>query len=322
MAITLATKPGQGTQQNFQYKRLQRSTRGRLVWNPNLHWVEYGPDGAKQPVRFQYTYSSTPGTVRTRARARAPLSYADTVLHRPVGQKRHACILRTPTKPAKHTDHVDCTTDAYWAQDRHADVELRETRTMEIGVFATADFAKDAILGLYTGDLVSVPRLTPEEASYSATIPLKDANNRNALVAVNSYQQGSWTRFINHHCENNVKWSHLMNCGNTAVLAVRAKRKILAEEEICLNYGEEYFRVGGNKEGPIISPGCLCGSTQCHSEHGRDYTVPVTLAVGDGETAAEDKDDKPFKSRAKKGPTNTAIRKSSRVRKHVNYRPE
>lgn len=64
------------------------------------------------------------------------------------------------------------------------------------------------------------------------------------VCAVDAERAGNWTRFINSHCQPNVKlWGE--HIGKRHVTLFQAFKDIEPEEEIVFNYGASYFEHAG-----------------------------------------------------------------------------
>ena len=74
-------------------------------------------------------------------------------------------------------------------------------------------------------------------------------------VFIDAEQQGNWTRFINHSCDQDAYFS-TMRVGGIRIMAVVASRDVEAGQELTVNYGSEYYSVGSSKV-------CGCRSANC-----------------------------------------------------------
>lgn len=264
MTIILSRPNGRGNALYFKCRRLNKRNpviAGVLNYVTKPSWVEITIGGVKQKVRFQENYTCTPGIFPTIPAAAAGKTYAETVLDRPLNNK---CIMRNSGVP--HVDSAACNlTNFYNIKDYHQNLELRETQNMGIGVFATAPIPKDAIVGVYAGDLVQKAALTLDEKRYTAQIRTLPGG---AAVLINAFQQGNWTRFINHSCRPNCgRFKVAMNCGSMMVYYVRTETAIAVGEELSVDYGRDYFREDNGRKRPrILGVGCLCGRNGCHSK--------------------------------------------------------
>lgn len=267
MAITLSRPNGRGNSLYFKCRRLKKRSPvsgGVLNYVTKLSWVEITVDGVKQKVKFQDSYTCSPGTFASIAAATPGKTYAETVLDRPANTK---CIMRDSGVP--HVGHAGCNlTNFYNTKDYHRSLELRETQNMGVGVFATAPIPKGTVIGVYTGDLVQMATLTPDEKRYTAEIRTLPSGE---TVLINAFQRGNWTRFINHSCKPNCgRFKVAMNCGSMMVYYVRTEKAIAIGEELSVDYGREYFREdNGRGRALIIGSGCLCGRSGCHSKKRR-----------------------------------------------------
>ena len=85
---------------------------------------------------------------------------------------------------------------------------------------------------------------------------LEDEENR---VIVDSKHWGNASRFINHHCEPNVKVVHVI-CEKFTVpiIALFAAKNIKANDELYIDYTDSYWRADSSHE-----KFCSCGSKHC-----------------------------------------------------------
>lgn len=255
-----AAPPGQ----YFKYRRLNRRT-PTIAGLPNyveaLAWAMYTDhNGAEQHIRSETDYQCRAGEFPFLAAPPAGTTYAQTILHRPNVRN---CVMRDLPDP--HACDNNCTPQAFSAdpnKDVHNSITLWETLNMGIGVFATARLEANTVVGLYTGRLRNNAYLVGDESKYAMAITKLNAGAVD--VVVDAWAQGGWTRFLNHSCTPNLKMQSSLNCGSSKVMYLRTTRAIAAGEQLFLDYGREYFRVGGPRSA-IIGAGCLCGKPRCHS---------------------------------------------------------
>ena len=70
-----------------------------------------------------------------------------------------------------------------------------------------------------------------------------------AIAYIDAAEFGNFVRFANHSCENNAGVSE-DRVGLGRVLGVRCVREVWPGDEVCLDYGADFFR----------ERVCLCGS--------------------------------------------------------------
>ncbi|KAJ5176689.1 uncharacterized protein N7482_002566 [Penicillium canariense] len=135
-------------------------------------------------------------------------------------------------------------------------VELVEYPFKGTGVRALANFKKGANLGEYLGEVIphggdctdSVYPLWQigfhrrADEDHAATNVRKKGVARKVLDigTITSACLGSWTRYINHHCESNCAFVPMV-VGDKVTTAVVVLRDIAIFEEITVDYGEEYW---------------------------------------------------------------------------------
>lgn len=252
----------------FKYKRLNRrsprTATGLPNYNRTLEWAKYTDlNGTLKHVRSQNDYTCTAADFPTLPAPAAGQTMAQSILQRPGVTN---CVMRV--RPAPHVCDANCTPPNFAAdltKDFRDSLDLCETRNMGIGVFATDAIAKDTLIGLYTGQLMDEDDLFEGQEKYAMTLSKKDdANDKTINIVVDSLGQGGWTRFVNHSCKPNCKIASRFNCGAYKILYLRTTKPIPAGKQLFLDYGEEYFRVGGPGSA-IVGKGCLCRTKDCHS---------------------------------------------------------
>jgi SET domain-containing protein len=137
-------------------------------------------------------------------------------------------------------------------------LEIRRTPGMGYGLFSKVAWNNGEIIGPYLGELV--PR-KPAQTEYAHRIhigPKFWKKETEALAYVDAEEAGSFVRFANHACEYNALIEEA-RVGDERVLALRARKDIEVGDQVCVDYGDEYF-VGGRY--------CLCGSGACKYRDG------------------------------------------------------
>ena len=149
------------------------------------------------------------------------------------------------------------------AVDVGSGVEIRPTKGMGLGAFATVDLGAGLYLGQYTGKLYS-PSDAEEATSrgktsgrYFAVVQALPGVDGPLVVDAEDETTSAWPRYINHsgrraNCENTelslpFTVPDLVDLGKLPLgLYVRTTRDISAGEELLLDYGEEYWRSRGS----------------------------------------------------------------------------
>lgn len=118
------------------------------------------------------------------------------------------------------------------------------------GLFAAEKMEKDAFLAEYTGKVRIAGRhkrmkdkLRGYSTDYSWTFPVKRGWRH---LELDGRLQGNETRFINHSFSPNVRMEHCL-IDKQWVLFLLAEKDINSGDQICVNYGEEYW-IGGKRE--------------------------------------------------------------------------
>lgn len=106
---------------------------------------------------------------------------------------------------------------------------------MGIGVFATRGIVQDELLADYVGELL------PRNHWYQGDLYGFDLPG---LGRCTSREYGNWTRFVNHHCQPNVRASELM-VGQRIVIVFQACEDIRPGDQLFIAYGRGYFASAG-----------------------------------------------------------------------------
>ena len=225
-------------------------------------------------------------------------------------------------------------------------IELMEYPRIGVGVRALQPIKKGTIIGNYVGELYPVPSMyryegfegkaynfrlaiqdphpkpkapsKPQSSSYNTgkkrkrADPEPDMDDVDRWYCLDAAVKGSWTRYINHSCDNNTAY-HYLNVGQRTLILVAALRDIDFGEQITVHYGDDYFQ-----HMPLA---CKCGAQECLlwklAEESEDDEVPEpnrqTLgdALRDGtapewavqllDTAANDEEEQPRSRRKTRG---------------------
>uniref|UniRef100_A0A0N4ZPT7 SET domain-containing protein n=1 Tax=Parastrongyloides trichosuri TaxID=131310 RepID=A0A0N4ZPT7_PARTI len=138
------------------------------------------------------------------------------------------------------------------------------------GVKTLEPILKGSIIGEYVG-VYSIDKVNPN-SKYLFTF-----SNANMEIFIDGELKGNFTRFINHSCEPNAYYIEVnhnnwegsrQKFNKQSILSTSdkyyqyipqlwliAKRYINPNEEICINYGDEFFNTDDNK--------CCCGTATC-----------------------------------------------------------
>ncbi|KAF2831468.1 SET domain-containing protein [Ophiobolus disseminans] len=132
-----------------------------------------------------------------------------------------------------------------WAQgctDWQSRFEIREKEGMRYGLYSKCRWRVGDVLAPYLGELIPFPtantdyyhevKIGPNFSGWPAPVAYVDAE-----------RYGYFTRFANHSCEGN------------AVLCEDRVRDVEVGDEVCVDYGVDYFR----------DRRCLCGAGKCMS---------------------------------------------------------
>lgn len=98
-------------------------------------------------------------------------------------------------------------------------------------MFANAQIPDGTIIGEYLGELVPNDTFRPG-----------DQYGFDYLVAgCTAHRFGNITRFVNHHCRPNLTVEQGMY-GKRLVMFLKADGNIAVDQQVFINYGEDYFR--------------------------------------------------------------------------------
>ncbi len=110
------------------------------------------------------------------------------------------------------------------------------------GAFASRAFAKGALLGHYTGEVLGAAEAAAR-ADQSDMYVLREKPR--AVIDAIDASKSSWARFINsprgsmRHA--NVRWGrHIYGAGGSAAVEVRVLRAIRVGDELLVGYGRSY----------------------------------------------------------------------------------
>lgn len=266
MAITASRPKGRGQHRYFKYRPFKKTldAAGQRVHATKLEFVTNkiprNGDGVLCRTRIRQqrglvcSPANFPGVVPAPGK-----TLLQTLLGRVTASQK--CVMGN----APHVCAAAiCTPENFYdTLDVHDSVELRETEQMGVGVFATAAIPAKKIIALYAGELKPNQVMTRREKDYSAEIRkvVLAAGGQPQEVSVTALREGSWARFVNHHCKSNCALIEgKMNCGDIAVSYIRTRRNIPVGAQLFIDYGKEYFRTvtpGGRTY--INGNGCLCG---------------------------------------------------------------
>lgn len=170
---------------------------------------------------------------------------------------------RQPNYPACFLcDRMKCECDPMFVAGDF--IELREYPNKGVGTRALANLPAKTWIGEFNGVLCGA---TPESNIFSMTYaaPVIDEdgrkqNDQKEHIVVDPTQYGSWTRFCNHHCDQENATVTPSIAGDRAMLAVYSRKDISVFDEVTINYGPGYWGRGRV---------CGCGSKNCVSTVGR-----------------------------------------------------
>jgi uncharacterized protein len=109
------------------------------------------------------------------------------------------------------------------------------------GVFAEGEIPAHAFIGEYTG-VVRERRRDDRSNHYCfdyAVVPEKKGP-----YIIDAKEKGNLSRFINHSASGNLEPLSLLH-GGVIHIVLHTKRKVRAGEQLCYDYGEEYWKKRG-----------------------------------------------------------------------------
>jgi hypothetical protein len=118
----------------------------------------------------------------------------------------------------------------------------------------------DRCMGEYTGEVVpgAANKLDNEYTQYHFDLDLSQSKTEDGDESIwwlDATKRGSIFRFVNHICDPNAQVDHGRCDMHSHILYVYTLRKIVKDEEITINYGEDWFSRDGES--------CRCGSVKC-----------------------------------------------------------
>ncbi|KZM26353.1 hypothetical protein ST47_g2587 [Ascochyta rabiei] len=149
--------------------------------------------------------------------------------------------------------------------------EVRTNPGMGYGLFSKANpsvgltgtLKKDDILGAYLGELIPA-RNDNTDYCHEVTIDPEFQKTSAPVAYIDAEKHGSHVRFCNHSCDSNAKIFEA-RVGKERVLVLRATKRIKAGEQICIDYGDDYFR----------RRQCLCRSEKCKYPDAVNAVMPM-----------------------------------------------
>ncbi|KAI0700402.1 hypothetical protein BC835DRAFT_1327238 [Cytidiella melzeri] len=152
---------------------------------------------------------------------------------------------------------------------RDVPIQVFRTENRGWGVRATIDLVRGRFVGLYAGRRDHADALRGEHRSYIFdldAIETDDDSEDMERYSVDAYQQGSWTRFINHSCEPNMEvhsvvWDTPLSM-NRPYLAFFATKHIAAFTELTIDYDPRAAR-DGKRVARQSDKVCMCGAPSC-----------------------------------------------------------
>ncbi|KAJ5191256.1 uncharacterized protein N7498_010241 [Penicillium cinerascens] len=147
-------------------------------------------------------------------------------------------------------------------------LEIIQYSLKGLGIRALSNFKKGEWLGEFIGCIVPIERVDEttiydlEQIVWDKSFKglpwddpqIKGKNKMRTVAYVAPAIQGNWTRFMNHSCNANVKFTATV-VGKYATTVIEAVRDILIFDEVTIDYGPNYWTVEGRT--------CRCGAADC-----------------------------------------------------------
>jgi hypothetical protein len=151
--------------------------------------------------------------------------------------------------------------------------EIRRIPDMGYGLYSKMNpgtgwkgvWKKDEILGAYLGELLPEHTCNTDYC-HEVTIGPKFEKTVAPIAYIDAEKHGNYVRFCNHNCNSNAMIFEA-RVGKERVLVLRATRRITAGEQICIDYGTDYFQ----------SRQCLCRSAKCKYPYAVNVVAPVQV---------------------------------------------
>ncbi|KAF2132753.1 SET domain-containing protein [Dothidotthia symphoricarpi CBS 119687] len=130
-------------------------------------------------------------------------------------------------------------------------LEIREVLSMGYGLYSKWKWKKNDIIGPYLGELIPE---TSDNTAYCHEVSIGPmfSNVETPVAYIDAEHCGNYARFCNHSCDNNADICEA-RVGTERMLVLKANKSIIPGEQICVDYGEDYFR----------QRQCLCGRETC-----------------------------------------------------------
>ena len=140
---------------------------------------------------------------------------------------------------------------------RSPKIEIRDDTLAGRGVVALAEIAKDEVVAIKAGNIITREEL--EQATAAAGDMALQIEDNYYIAPKTADEVADMSVFINHSCDPNV--------GFRGQVVYVAMRDIKAGEELCHDYAME--------RSDEYSLDCHCGSTLCRGKvSGRDWMLP------------------------------------------------
>jgi hypothetical protein len=151
--------------------------------------------------------------------------------------------------------------------DWKARFEIRRVgiEVMGHGLYSKTAWTNGDMMGLYLGELLPT-RTENTDYVHEVSIGPNFSRAKPTLAYVDAFEVGSYVRFASHSCKANAEIVEA-RVGTERVLA---RRDIAADEQVCIDYWEDYFN------GRV----CYCGSVK------RKYSASEATGKGRGKKMA------------------------------------
>lgn len=132
-------------------------------------------------------------------------------------------------------------------------VELVEYDGKGVGIRPLQPIEIGHLLDEYVGEVVHPGNGKDPDGKYAFAIMTED-DSLEMVGIINAGQYGNWTRYINHSCDPNTKFTTII-IGSKQRAMIETLRDVAMFEELTVDYGDAYWIHRDNL--------CQCGSSEC-----------------------------------------------------------
>ena len=176
---------------------------------------------------------------------------------------------------------IECECDPEYCQNRlvhsskgkiQVKLRIENTERKGYGVFSAHDILKGTHIGNYAGEVIILDNYNSRQenpAHDNDYLFLASHQKKEPMIVIDASEDGNATRFLNHDCKNfNVSTIYVMDDRRKVpAIALFACKDIKANEQLYLDYGENYWRIKNTQ-----AEYCWCGTDECKYQKLVDLT--------------------------------------------------